>query len=160
MEDFSIKNEKNEIIHSNGKKNCVSIWYLCCCSVAKLCPTLCDPMDCSTPGFPVLHYLPEFAQTHMHWVSDAIQPSHPLLLSSPSAFSLFPTSGSFLMTQLFASGGQSVGASASASIPPISIQGWFSLELTDLISLQSKGLSRGFSSITVQKHQFFGTQPS
>ena len=49
----------------------------CCCSVAKLCPTLCDPMDYSTPGFPVLHYLPEFAQTHVHWVSDPIQPSHP-----------------------------------------------------------------------------------
>ena len=51
----------------------------CCCSVAQSCPTLCDPMDCSTPGFPVLHYLPEFAQTHVHWVSDAIQPSPPLL---------------------------------------------------------------------------------
>ena len=50
----------------------------CCCSVAKLCPTLCDPMDCSTPVFPVLHSLLEFAQTHAHWVSDAIQPSHPL----------------------------------------------------------------------------------
>ena len=53
-----------------------------CCSVAQSCPTLCDPMDCSTSGFPVLHHLLEFAQTHVHWVSDAIQPSHPL--SSPS----------------------------------------------------------------------------
>ena len=51
--------------------------YLCCCSVAQLCPTLCDSMDCDMPGFPVLHYLPEFSQTHVHWVSDAIQPSHP-----------------------------------------------------------------------------------
>ena len=51
---------------------------LCFHSVAKLCPTLCDPMDCSMPGFPVLYYLPEFAQTHVHWVGDAIQPSHPL----------------------------------------------------------------------------------
>jgi len=58
------------------------------CSVAKLCLTLCDPMDCSTPGFPALHYLPEFAQTHVHWVSDAIQPSHPVLPSSPSALNL------------------------------------------------------------------------
>ena len=60
----------------------------CCCSVAKSCPTLCDPMDFSTSGFPVLHYLPEIAQTHVHWVSDAIQPfilCHPLLLS-PSVF--------------------------------------------------------------------------
>ena len=58
------------------------------CSVTQLCPTLCDPMDCSTPGLPVLHHLPEFAQTHVHSVSDAIQPSHPLLSPSPSAFSL------------------------------------------------------------------------
>ena len=58
-----------------------SIYY--CCSVAKLCPTLWDPMNCSTPGFPALHYLPEFAQTLVHWVSDAIQPSHPLWPSSP-----------------------------------------------------------------------------
>ena len=58
--------------------------YLCryCCSVTNLCPALCDPMGCSTPGFPVLHYFPEFAQTHVHWVSDAIQPSHPLLPTS------------------------------------------------------------------------------
>ena len=54
------------------------IWLLCC-SVARLCPTLCDPMDCTTPGFPVLHYLPEFAQTHVHWVSNAIQSSHPVV---------------------------------------------------------------------------------
>ena len=57
-----------------------------CCSVARSCPTLCDFVDCSTPGFPVLHYLPEFAQTHVHWVSDAIQPSHPLLSTSPPVF--------------------------------------------------------------------------
>ena len=59
-----------------------------CCSVAQLCPTLCDPMDCSMPGFPVLHHLPELAQTHVHWVSDATQPSCPLLFPSPLAFSL------------------------------------------------------------------------
>ena len=59
-----------------------------CCSVAKSCPTLCNPLDCSLPGFPVLHYLPEFAQTHVHWISDAIQPSHCLLppLLLPSIF--------------------------------------------------------------------------
>ena len=56
-------------------------YSLCCCSVAQSCPALCDTMDCSTPGFPVLHCLPEFAQTHVHWVIDAIQPSHPLALS-------------------------------------------------------------------------------
>ena len=59
-----------------------------CSSVAQLCPILCDPTDCSTPGFPVLHYLPEFAQTHVHWVDDAIQPAHPLPPSSPPALSL------------------------------------------------------------------------
>ena len=57
-------------------------------SVAQLCPTLCNPLDCSTPGFPVHHQLPEFAQTHAHWVSDAIQPSCPLLSPSPPAFNL------------------------------------------------------------------------
>ena len=59
-----------------------------CCSIAKSCPTLCDPMDCSTPSFPVLHHLPEFAQTQVHQVSDAIQPSHPLSSSSPFAFNI------------------------------------------------------------------------
>ena len=62
--------------------------HTCCCSVAKSGLTLCDPMDCSTPGFPILHYLPEFAQTYVHWVSDAIQPSHPLSPPSPPALSL------------------------------------------------------------------------
>ena len=70
------------------------LWGCCCCSVAKLCLTLSDPMDCSTPGFPVLHYLPEFAQTHVHWVSDAIQPSHPLSSPSP-AFNLSQHQGLF-----------------------------------------------------------------
>ena len=65
-----------------GEKTVSSINYCCCCSVAKSCPTLCNPMICSMPGFPVLHYLPESAQTHVHWVSDSIQPSH--ILSSPS----------------------------------------------------------------------------
>ena len=55
-----------------------------CCSVATACPDLCDTMDCSTTDFPVLHYLPDFAQTHAHWVGDAIQPSHPLLPPSPA----------------------------------------------------------------------------
>ena len=61
---------------------------LCCCSVTQLCPTLCDPVDYSTPGFPVLQYLPELAQTHVHWDSDAIQPTHPLPSPSPPGFNL------------------------------------------------------------------------
>ena len=72
----------------------------------------------------------------------------------------FPASGSFLMSRLFTSGGQSIGTSASASILPMNIQDWFPLGWTGWISLQSKGLSRVFSNTTVQKHQFFGTQPS
>ena len=133
--------------------------YLCaCCSVAKLSSTLCDPMDCSTPGFPVLHHLSESAQTHVHWVCDAIQPSHPLLPPSLSP-SVFPSIRVF-SSELFPSGGQSTGTPASASVLPMTIQGWLPLGSTGLISLKSKGLSRVYSSTTVQKHQFFGDQPS
>ena len=106
-------------------------------------------MDGSTPGFPVPHYLPEFAQIHIHWVSDAIYPSHPLLSPSPFAFNLFQHQGLFQ-----SSGGQSVETSALASVLPMNIQGWFILELTGLISLLSKGLSRVFSSIIIWKHQY------
>ena len=104
-----------------------------------------------TPGFPVL-YLLEFAQIHGHWVSDAIQSSHPLLPTSPPALNLSQHQGLFQWVGSFASGGQSIGA--SASFPLMNIQGWFPLGLTGLI-LQSKGLSRVFSSTTVRKHQFF-----
>ena len=69
--------------------------HIYCCSVAQLCLTLCDPMDCSMPGFTVLHYFPEFAQTHVHWISDAIQPSHPLSSPSPPAFNLSQHQGLF-----------------------------------------------------------------
>ena len=82
----------------------VKFFYICY-SVAPLCLTLCDSMDCSTPGFPVLHYLLELAQMHVHWVGDAIQPSHPLLFPF-SWLQSSPASGSFLMTQPFESGGQ------------------------------------------------------
>ena len=109
-------------------------------------------MDYNTPGFPVLHYLPEFAQTHVHWVSDAIQPSHPLSFPSLLAFNLSQLE-SFPMSQLFSSGGQSFGASASASVLPMNIQGWFPLGLTGLIFLLTKGLPRVFSITTIWKHQ-------
>ena len=65
-----------------------SVRIYICCSVAKLCPTLCNLMNCSTPGFPIFQYLPEFAQTHVHCASDAIQPCHPLLSPSPLALKL------------------------------------------------------------------------
>ena len=73
----------------------IRISMYCCCSVTQSCPTLCDPIDCSTPGLPVLHYLPEFVQTHVHWVNDAIQSSHPLLPASPPASSLSQHQGLF-----------------------------------------------------------------
>ena len=114
-------------------------------SVTQSCPTLCDHMDCSTPGFPVHHKLLRLAQTHIHWVDDAIQPSHPLSSPSPPTFNLFQHQGLFAMSQFFASGGQSVGASASTSVFPMNIQDVFPLGLTGLISLQSKRLSRVFS---------------
>ena len=129
------------------------------CLVIQSFLTLCNPMDCNRPGFPVLHHLPEFAQTHVHWVGDAIQPSHPLSSPSP-AFNLFPASGSFQMSQFFALRGQTIGTWASPSVLPMNIQDWFPLGLIGWISLQSEGLSRVFSNTTVQKHQFFSTQLS
>ena len=129
-------------------------------SVAQSCPILCDPMNCSTPGLPVHHQLPEFTQTHVHWVGDAIQPSHPLLSLSPPALNLSQASGSFQMSQLFTSGGQSIGVSASTSVLPMNTQDWSLLGWIGWISLQSKGLSRVLSNTTVQKHQFFSAQLS
>ena len=96
----------------------------------------------------------DFAQTHVRWVGDAIQPSHPVVPFSFCTQS-FPASGSFPVSWLFTSGGQSTGVSALASVLPMNIQGWFPLGLTGLISLQSKGLSRVFSSTTIWKHQCF-----
>ena len=117
-------------------------------------------MACSTPGFPVHHQLPEFTQTHDHWVGDATQPSHPLSSRSPPAFNLSQHQGLFKWVSFFTSSGQSIGVSASTAILPMNIQDWFSLGLTDLISLHSKGLWRVFFNATVQNHQFFSAQPS
>ena len=105
----------------------------CCCSITKSCPTLCNPMDCSMQGFPVLHHLPELYQTHVHWGRDAISSFVVPFSSCPQSF---PASGSFLMSQLFVSGGQSIGASAPAPVLPMSSQHWFPLGLTGLISFQ------------------------
>ena len=109
------------------------LWYILywwwCCAVAKSCLTHCDAMDCSTPSFPVLHYLPELAQTHVDWVGDAIQPSHPLSLPSPPIFSLSQHQTHFLMSQPFASGGQSIGASVSTLVLLMNVQCWFPLGL-------------------------------
>ena len=121
------------------------------------CPTLWDPTDCSTPGLPIHHQLPEFAQTHVHWCQSTI--SSPVVPFS-SCLQSFPELGSFPMSRFFASGGKSIGVSTSASALPVSTQDWSPLGWTGWISLQSKGLSRVFSNTTVQKHQFFSTQLS
>ena len=99
-------------------------------------------------------------QTHVHWVGDAIQPSHALPSPSPLTTQSLPAPEYFPMSQLFAWGGQSIGVSALASVLPKNTQDWSPLEWTGWISLQSKRLSRVFSNTTVQKHQFFGTQLS
>ena len=128
-------------------------------SVAQSCPTLCDPMNRSTSGLPVHHQHPEFTQSHIHRVSDAIQPSHPL--SSPTPPAPNPSQHqSFPMSQLFAWGGQSTGVSTLASVLPMNTQDQSPLERIGWISLQSKGLSRVFSNTTVQRYQFFGTRLS
>ena len=127
--------------------------------IIQLCLTPWDPMDCSTPGFPIHHQLPELAQTQVHWVIDAIQPSHSLSSPSPPAFNLSQHQG-LQMSQFYISGCQSIGAWAWAWVLPVNIQDWFPLRWTGWISLQFKGLSRVFSNTTVQKHQFFGVQLS
>ena len=127
--------------------------------VVQSCLTLCNSMDCSMPGLPVHHQLLELTQTHVHWVHNAIQPSHPLSSPSPQP-SIFPSIRVFQMSHLFTSGGQSTGVSTSASVLPMNIQDLSPLGWPGWISLQSKGLSRVFSNTAVQKHQFFGTQRS
>ena len=98
-------------------------------SVTQLCPTLCDCMDCSTPGFPVHHQLPKLTQTHVHKVGDAIEPSHPLSSPSPPAFNLSQNQGLF---QWVSSSHQvaNTEVSASASVLPKNIQDWFPLGWT------------------------------
>ena len=123
-------------------------------SVAQLCPTLWDPMDCSTPDFPQSPAPGAYSDSH-----PSSQWCHPTISSSVIPFSSclqsFPASRSFPVSQFFISGSQSIGVSASASALPMNIQDLFPLELTGLIFLQSKGLSRVFSNTAVQKHQFF-----
>ena len=119
-------------------------------SVAQSCLTLCDPTDCRTPGFPVHHLLPEHTQTHVHWVGDAIQQSCSLLSPSLPAFNLSQ------YWDLF----QWVSSSHQVMWREFQLQDWLHLGLTGWISLLSKRLSRVFSNTTVQKQQFFGTQPS
>ena len=124
-------------------------------SVTQSYPTLCNLMDCSTPGLPSPTLEVYSSSCPLSWWC------HPTISSSVVPFSClqsFPASGSFPMSQLFALGGQSVGVSASTSVLPMNTQDWCPWGWTGWISLQSKGLSRVFSNTIVKKHQFFGTQ--
>ena len=128
-------------------------------SVAQSCQTLCDPVNCSTPG---LLSITNSQSSPKPMSIESVMPYNHLILCLPfsSCPQSFPASGSFQMSQLFASGGQSIGISASTSVLPVNTQDWSPLGWTGWISLQFKGLSRVFSNTTVQKHQFFGTQLS
>ena len=145
---------------------------ICMCVCVCVCVCVCIYISCCS----VAYSLPPHGQQHTRIPSPSLSPGvfsnscplswwcHSTISSSVTPFSScpqsFPAFGSFLISQLFASGGQSIGASASASVHPMNIQGWFPLGLTGWISLQSKGLSRVFSSTTARKHQFFSAQPS
>ena len=130
--------------------------FVVLCSVAKSCLIVCNPWTAAHQAFLSFTISWSLFRSQFHWLRDAIQPSSvTLFLSCPQSS---PASGSFPMSWLSASGGQSIGA--SASIIPMNIQGWFPLGLTTLISLGSKGRSRVFSSTTVWEHQFFSIQPS
>ena len=130
-------------------------------SVTQSCPTLWDPMDCTKPGqFPCPSPTPRACSNSC----PSSQSCHPTISSSVVPFSScpqsFPASGSFQMSQLFTSGGKSIGVSASTSVLPINTQDSFPLGWTGWISLHFKGLARVFSNTTVQKHQFFSAQLS
>ena len=129
------------------------------CSISQLRLTLCDSMDCSMPGLLVLHHLLELAQTHVHWVSDTIQPSCPLSSPSPPAINLSSIRVFYNESALCIMWPKYWSFSFSIS-PSNEYSGLISFGMTGLISLQSKELSRVLSITTVQKHQFFGPQPS
>ena len=158
-----------------GGEGVVLGWFKCITfivrffwSVAKLCLTLCNTIDYSMPGFPVLHYLLEFAQPHVHWVNDAIQPSHPLSSPSPALKSKDPSisvfsNESFLRIRWTKDWSFSFSISPSNEYSrPISFRiDWLDLAVQGTLkSLLQKERKKVFSKTTVQKHQFFGTQLS
>ena len=122
--------------------------------------TLCDPMNHSTPGLSVHHQLPESTQTYVHWISDAIQPSHPLLSPSLLAFNLSQNQGLFKWVSSLCQVDKVLQFQLQHQSFQWTTQDWSPLGWTGWISLQSKGLSRVFSNTTVQKHQFFSIQLS
>ena len=127
-------------------------------SVTQSCPTLCNPMDYSTPGFPVHHQIWSLLK---NMSTESVMPSNHLILCRPLPIppSVFPSIRVFSSQSVLQSGGQSIGVSASASVLPMNIQDWSPLGLITLIP-QSNGLSKVFSNNTVQRHQFFGAQLS
>ena len=133
--------------------------YCCCCPVAKLCLTLCDPMDCSTPGFPVFHYLLELLKLMS---IKMVMPSNRLILCPPLLLlpSVFPSIRVFSNELVLRIRWPKHWSFSFSSSPPNEYSGWFPLGLTGLIFLQSQGLSRVLSNTTVWKHQFCGAQPS
>ena len=110
--------------------------------MAQSCPTLYDPMDCSVPGFPVHHQLLEFTQTHVHWIGDAIQPSHPSVVPFSSHLQSFLASGSFQMSQFFVSGGQNIKSFSFSISPSKEYSGLISFRMNWLDLLVVQGTHR------------------
>ena len=160
---LNIYNSTVRVLFSLSSFNLNGPWYttlitlcVCCCLVSQSCPTLCDPVDCSMPGLPVHHHLQELAQTHVHWIRDAIQPLGPRSFSSPPG-SIFPSIRVFSNESAFPIRWPKYWSFSFRSVLTINIRDWFPLGLTGLISLQSNTLSRVFFNTTVEKHQFFST---
>ena len=133
--------------------------HICCCSVSQACLTLFNPINYSMPGLSVPYHFPKFAQVHFHCISDAIQLSHSLMPSSPSALNLSQHQGLFSESSAHIRWPK-YWVSASILVLPTSIHAWFPLRWTGLISLLSKRLSGAFSSTIVRRHQFLGISPS
>ena len=147
-------------LDSLGSTSHLFLFYFFYCSVTQLCPTLWDPMDCSIPGFPVHHHLPELAQTHVHWVNDERMSISSSVVPFFSCLQSFPASGSFPMSQLFMSSDQSIGA--SASVLPMNIS--FRIDWFGLLAVQGilKSLLQYYSSKAsiLQSSAFFMVQLS
>ena len=131
--------------------------------MAQSCPTLYDPMDCSVPGFPVHHQLLEFTQTHVHWIGDAIQPSHPSVVPFSSHLQSFLASGSFQMSQFFVSGGQNIKSFSFSISPSKEYSGLISFRMNwlDLLAVQGtlKSLQHHSSKASIlQRSAFFMVQ--
>ena len=161
-----LKSRKSNLYLTLGQwAEYLRMWILSCdlipqfSSIAQSCPTLCNAMDCSMPGFPVQHQLSELAQPHVCW---AVMPSNHLILCHPLFLppSIFPSIKVFSDESVLWIWWPKYWSFSFSMVLPMNIQDWFPLEWTGWISLLSKGLSKVFSNTTVQKHQFFGTQLS